>query len=170
MTLSRSLVALLLLTACRDVDRQDERRALAAVSARVPDAGELRVFRRSGLSTAAHRVLRVTGEGLDLTLVVDEASVRFAGDPETLAHLLRTEEAHARLGELGAERIAAWIGSLGDGTCGPPREGEPVARTGASLRFRFAGATGWRECTVELAADGTPIAIHSIAVATPERA
>jgi hypothetical protein len=160
-----------------DVDRQDERRALAAVAepttvAKVGGA-PLIVTRRVDLGTDAHRVLRVHGKGgFEVTVAVGEDGVWVGGREGSLGRLLKAEKASKRLGELGAHRVASWVAAFGDGTCAAPQERRDsvawrrIPGGGAELRFGFqSGAPGqvaqWSDCVVQLDVDGSPVEVRA---------
>ena len=76
--------------------------------------------------------------------------------------MTRSEEATARLSQIGAERIALWFGGLGGKVCPMPATDQAyfaqVERLPKGVRISYpAGknSAGKRTCEIELAGDGS---------------
>jgi hypothetical protein len=165
----------------RDAWADAQRRAVRAVAARTgASAASLRTSMRTDLGTRHYYMVRVRGAAGDATertvaVAIETSEVLLAGELGTLARVMRDERAEVRIGELGAFRVASWIGALGDGTCGAPASPRdvtwrPLDHAGVELRFAFVRADqGGRahraQCVVRLGADGPSIEVHASPVA-----
>jgi hypothetical protein len=125
---------------------------------------ELRITAQSDLTSDRHKFFLVSsGKGRDLLVVVGPGGELFDGRAaDAFTHVARDEDAVARIGQLGAERVASWFAALGSSTCPPPPADLPhfatATRTpegGLHVSYEAAGSHGVRRtCVIELAPNG----------------
>ncbi len=161
----------------RDAWADAQKRAIRAVAARTGvEAASLRTSMRTDLGTRRYYMVRVrgaAGAATERTVAVatDTSEVLLGAEVGTLARVMKDERAEVRIGELGAFRVASWIGALGDGTCGAPASPRDVTwrrinDVGVELRFSFVhadeGGRAYRaRCVVRLGADGSPVEVRA---------
>jgi hypothetical protein len=124
----------------------------------------MRITAQSDLSSDRHQFFLVNTEHAgDLIVVVAPGGAVFDSHAaDAFTRVARAEDAVHRVGQLGAERVAAWFAALGGGKCPPPPTELPHFATttpmpdgGLRVSYEAAGAHGVRRtCVIELAPDG----------------
>jgi hypothetical protein len=155
----RTLVPFIFLAVACSPGSPDSRVSRHAAGRLGLESAVLRVTSQTELESPRHRFHLVSRDGVPLLLVVEprEGELFDARTPDAFDRVARAEDAAARLGQLGAERVALWFGALGGGVCPPPTSTgahfATVERDAEDTIIRYPAGPG-KICAVALAPDG----------------
>ncbi len=157
------LFLLVLATACAGPG-DDGRVARYAALQLGMSSSDLRVTSQSDLTGESHNFYLVTSaKGPELVVVAPRVGPFFdSRTPDAFSRVARAEDAAARVGQLGAERVASWFAALGGGVCPPPPADQAHFATATraadgGIRVSYGAPTAQgiqKTCVIDLAPDG----------------
>jgi hypothetical protein len=158
-----ALLSALTIAACTDGGTDDRARRHAAARLGA-DPSALRVTAQSDLNSELHTFHLVTSPAHPpLVVVVPSSGAPFDSETEgAFERVARAEQAAARLGRIGAERVALWFAALGGKVCPLPSSDQAhfatVERFAEGVKIRYPAGkntSGTRTCEITLAPDGS---------------